>query len=341
MPRQARIDFPGLTHHVIFRGIERRRIFIRRTDYLEFLRRLRDAKGDATIFAWALMPNHVHLLIRTAQKRLPKIMSQILTGYALYFNRKYRRAGHLFQNRYKSIVCDYDAYLVRLVRYIHLNPLKAGLAKNLRELADYPWCGHGAILGKSENRWQEVDEVLSFYADSREKARTAYLLDMQAGAGKEEDMEGGGLIRSSGGMSQAMKNQRCGCPQAYDSRILADGDFVIRVLSHSASTKPSPMRGGHSQEWISSICAYFGIVKGDLSSKLRHARLSKAREACAYVAIAKFGMGHGDVAKLFNQSTSAVSQAYVRALGWISNLSAHKLLNNLTNVPLIFLINLP
>jgi len=175
MPRQARIDHAGLLHHVIIRGIERRKIFRDRTDYSQFLKRIGKAKGDSQILAWALMPNHGHFLLRTGIERLSKIMRRLLTGYAVYFNKRHQRVGHLFHNRYKSIVCDEDAYLKTLARYIHLNPLKAGLVQNLSELSRYPWCGHGVVLGKAKNDWQAVDALLEQYDENRQAATRQYL----------------------------------------------------------------------------------------------------------------------------------------------------------------------
>ncbi|MCX5895670.1 MAG: transposase, partial [Proteobacteria bacterium] len=125
MPRQARIDAPGALHHIIIRGIERRAIFQDDQDRDAFLERLgRILIETATpCFAWCLMPNHVHLLLRTGLVPTASIMRRLLTGYAQHFNRRYGRYGHLFQNRYKSVLCEEDPYLLTLVQYIHLNPV--------------------------------------------------------------------------------------------------------------------------------------------------------------------------------------------------------------------------
>ena len=102
-------------------------------------------------YAWALVPNHFHLLLRTGPTSLKKVMGRLMTGYAVTFNKRHKRSGHLFQNRYKSVVCEEDAYLLELVRYIHLNPLRADLVKDLKELDKYAWTGHSAILGCCKN----------------------------------------------------------------------------------------------------------------------------------------------------------------------------------------------
>jgi putative transposase len=141
MPRKARIDAPGALHHVIVRGIERRRIFYDDDDRDNFLDRfgmiLTDIK--TLCFAWALIPNHLHLLLRTGVAPIATVMRRLLTRYAVSFNRRHRRHGQLFQNRYKSILCQEDQYLLELVRYIHLNPLRAGLVSDLKKLDGKAW----------------------------------------------------------------------------------------------------------------------------------------------------------------------------------------------------------
>ncbi|MDW7711537.1 MAG: transposase [Deferrisomatales bacterium] len=146
MPRQARLDLPGLLQHVIVRGIERRRIFFDDEDREDFVGRLSRllVATKTQCFAWALLPNHFHLLLRPTEIPLASFMRRLLTGYAVTFNLRYKRSGHLFQNRYKSIVCDEEEYLLALVRYIGLNPLRVRLVSNLDELDWYPWCGHAA-----------------------------------------------------------------------------------------------------------------------------------------------------------------------------------------------------
>ena len=150
MPRQPRLDAPGTLHHVIGRGISGIKIFGSKIDREDFLERLGDlVSHDAlSVYAWALMSNHFHLLARTGKQFLAASMRKLLTGYAVNFNRRHRRYGHLFQNRYKSIICEDDPYLLELTPYIHLNPLRAGVVKCLEKLRGYPWCGHSVIVGK-------------------------------------------------------------------------------------------------------------------------------------------------------------------------------------------------
>ncbi len=153
MPRQPRLDAPGLLQHVMARGIERRKLFRDDKDRNSFLERLAVIfeETQTQCYAWALIPNHFHLLLRTGPTPLSKVMRRLMTGYAVTFNKKHKRSGHLFQNRYKSVICEEDAYLLELIRYTHLNPLRAKLVQDLKELDKYLWAGHSAILGYRKN----------------------------------------------------------------------------------------------------------------------------------------------------------------------------------------------
>ena len=153
MPRRPRLDAPGLLQHVMARGIERRKIFLDDKDRESFLERFAIIleETQTQCYAWALIPNHFHLLLRTGSTPLSKVMRRLMTGYAVTFNKRHKRSGHLFQNRYKSVVCEEDTYLLELIRYIHLNPLRASLVQNLKELDKYPWTGHSTILGRRKN----------------------------------------------------------------------------------------------------------------------------------------------------------------------------------------------
>ena len=103
--------------------------------------------------------------------RIATLMRRRLTGYAVYFNHRHRRSGQFFQNRYKSIFCQEDAYLTELVRYIHLNPFRAGLVKSLEELNKHLYCGHGVLMGNKKREWQDVDYVLTYFGKQRYSAR--------------------------------------------------------------------------------------------------------------------------------------------------------------------------
>jgi REP element-mobilizing transposase RayT len=204
MPRQARIDAPGAFQHIIFRGIERKVvIFLSAHDCNEFLDRLSNILTDTQTpcYGWVLMRNHVHLLLRTGQVPMATVMGRLLTRYALYFNRKHRRHGHLFQNRYKSILCEEDPYLKELVRYIHLNPFRAKVVRDLKALTTYPYSGHSALMGKKESVWQDTEYVLKLFGDHIKGTRRSYARFVASGVeqGPRADLIGGGLLRSVGG----------------------------------------------------------------------------------------------------------------------------------------------
>ena len=171
MPRKARLDAPGTLHHVIIRGIERRRIVDNKTDRQDFVSRMGEIALDTetSICAWSLMTNHAHILLRSGPAGLSTFMRRLLTGYAISYNLRHSRHGHLFQNRFKSIVCEEDAYFKELVRYIHLNPLRAKLVASLAELERYPWCGHSVLLGKINNDWQDSDYVLKWFGGNQKE----------------------------------------------------------------------------------------------------------------------------------------------------------------------------
>ncbi len=246
MPRQSRIDAPGALHHIINRGIEKKKIFKDDKDYQEFIRRLSELiKSTGTVcYAWSLMPNHFHLLLQTGRVPISKIMMRLLTGYAISFNHKYKRSGHLFQNRYKSILCQQDVYLKELVRYIHLNPLRANIVKSIKQLDRYPYTGQSALKGHLDCDWQETDFVLSLFADSQSLARRRYGQFVKEGCnqGKIGELTGGGLIRSYGGWKNVREIRRSDTFLKSDERILGESEFVEQVLNDALEVEKQQNR---------------------------------------------------------------------------------------------------
>ena len=230
MPRRARLDASGLLHHVIIRGIERKPIFEEDRDKEDFIKRCGILLPETmtACYAWSILSNHVHMLLRTGTVPLSTVMSRLLTGYAAAYNLRHNRSGHLFQNRYKSIVCQEDAYFKELVRYIHLNPIRANLT-DFNGLELFPWSGHSAILGKKERIWQDRQYVLSIFG-----SQTLYLEFVRAGIdqGQRDDLTGGGLVRSRGGWTEVRKSKKDGLMKG-DDRILGDTSFVAAILSRA------------------------------------------------------------------------------------------------------------
>ena len=177
MPRRGRLHIPGGCYHVLGRGLEQRYIFEDSADKRDFLSRFGKnlQQNNAQCLAWAIMSNHYHFLIRAGVRPLGKLMAPVLGGFAGSYNRRHRRSGYVFQNRFTSILCDEDSYLLELIRYIHLNPLRAKMIDNLSELGRYPWTGHAGVLGKHGKKWHFVDEVLLHFGNSRSQAREKYL----------------------------------------------------------------------------------------------------------------------------------------------------------------------
>jgi len=187
MPRQARIDVPGQYYHVISRGIERREIFSQDEDYADFLERFEAwlKRCGAKCLAWCLMPNHFHFLLLRGERPLSELMHHVMTGYAVNYNLRRNRCGHLFQNRYKAILCSSEEYFLEAAPYIHLNPLKAGLVKDLRDLENYPWCGHRALVTGDTDGILCAAGLLEHYGGG-ETALARYIAAMEVKAAELE-----------------------------------------------------------------------------------------------------------------------------------------------------------
>lgn len=188
MARKPRVEYAGAFYHVICRGNQRQAIFRSDADrkhYLERLEQYRERYGFK-VYAYVLMGNHVHLLIETGRVPLSRIMQGLQLRYTGYFNKKYHKVGHLFQGRYKAILCDRDAYLLELVRYLHLNPQRM---RSPMDAGNYRWSSHGAYLGKDNLVRVETAAVLGEFAKSVGKARRGYLKFMAEGkaAGHQPD----------------------------------------------------------------------------------------------------------------------------------------------------------
>jgi hypothetical protein len=185
------------------------------------------------------MDNHVHLLFRSGQQGISAVMRKLLTWYAQYFNRKHRRTGHLFENRYKSILCDEDNSLLALVRYIHLNPIRAKIIQTMNELDKYPWSGHRAIIGQAKYSWMDIPTVLTQFGGTKRKAIKEYRQFMLEGMdqGHDPQFSGGGLVRSLGGWSNVLSMRRKDQQEETDERILGSGDFVHQIIKDAEPSR--------------------------------------------------------------------------------------------------------
>lgn len=315
MPRQARIDLPGYLYHLIVRGVERRSIFRTDGDRADFLSRLRDGlqRTASVCLTWALMTNHFHLLILAGPEGLSALMHPLLTGYVGGFNRRHRRVGHLVQNRFKAILCQSDAYLRELIRYIVLNPVRAGMIQTPQALANYPWTGHAAILGRMAAPWQATDEVLRHFGREEGPARAAYESYVIEGWNQKHraDLEGGGLIRSLGGMTEALKAKARGDHQTSDSRILGDGQFVeaiLRQVDKRQTDRHAAVRSDVTLEMLQQrAAAWKSIDPMALLRRDRRHSVSQARALWVYAATEILQVRSSMFEKLLAKSSGAIS----------------------------------
>jgi REP element-mobilizing transposase RayT len=316
MPRQPRLDAPGTLHHVMGRGIERTKIFQNKTDGDDFLNRLAELcqSGYLIIYAWVLMDNHFHLLVRTGNQSISTGMRKLLTGYVVNFNRRHKRYGHLFQNRYKSIICEDDPYLLELTRYIHLNPLRGGIVKSLRVLGNYPWSGHAVVMGKMKREWQDTDAVLAYFGRRRREAIKRYEEFIKKGVaqGRRDDLMGGGLARSSGGWSQVLSLRSKEDKVACDERVLGSSEFVQSILSEAGEKEKDNLRLSLKKHDLSSIAKRIGTGEGieeaGLRSGNRRKELVRSRKIFCQLAVKKLGYSGAEVARYLGVTTSAVNR---------------------------------
>lgn len=317
MPREARLDAPGTLHHVMIRGLEGKEIFYDDEDRENFLFRvgqLVKRTGDR-ILAWSLMSNHAHLLLFSGPAGLSTVMRRLLTGYAVWFNRKHRRIGHLFQNRYKSIVCEEERYLLELVRYIHLNPLRALSVKDLMELDNYRWTGHSVLVGKNRNDWQEKEYVLSQFGKKEKGAIRAYRKFMEEGInlGRRPELVGGGLIRSLGGWSRVLSVRAKGEKEEYDSRILGSGDFVRGIMQEADENLSRQLKYRREKTSVEGIirkmCKEAGIKEEELRGRGQRRRVSEARAKIALFLCREMGLSMAEIARNLGVGTSAIAMA--------------------------------
>ena len=319
MPRQPRLDAPGTLHHVMGRGMERTKIFPTDTDRTDFAERLAALcqQGHLVVYAWALMPNHFHLLVRTGARPLFQSMKQLLTGYVVNFNRRHKRYGHLFQNRYKSIVVEEDPYLLELTRYIHLNPLRGGLVPGLRALRTYPWTGHAALLGRGDRAWQETATVLAAFGQKRRRAIQRYEEFIREGIalGRRPELVGGGLIRSLGGWAQVLALRRKDSQVASDARILGSGEFVEALLADAARQEKETLRLPRKVIALPTLARHLtakeGVAEEELRSGRRTREVVKARRLLCQLAVQGMGYSGAAVARFLGVTTSAVNRLAV------------------------------
>ena len=321
MPRTARLDAPGVLHHVMIRGIERRKIFRNDKDREDFIERLETLcpATEISCYAWTFMSNHAHFLFRTGTTPLSRLMRRLLTGYVIGFNHRHKRRGQLFQNRYKSIICQEDFYLKELVRYIHLNPIRAGIINRLDELKSYDYCGHSSLMGKKKRKWQDNDYVLSYFGKRESQARKGYESYVNKGLqqGRRRELTGGGLIRSLGGWTEVKRGSLKGRDHVMsDERILGDSDFVDSIISQSEEQyerRYELKRQGFDLDRIAArVAEVLNMDQDEILSKGRQRRKVKARSLLCFWAARELGMSLTALARKLEMGISGVGFAVER-----------------------------
>jgi len=321
MPRKARLDAPGTLHHIIVRGIERRRIVDDDLDRQDFVSRVGKVavESETSIYAWALMTNHAHLLLRSGPAGLSHYMRRVLSGYAISYNRRHRRHGHLFQNRYNSTICEEDPYFKELVRYIHLNPLRVGLVETLAGLDMYRYCGHSVLMGRLRNDWQDRDYVLEWFGTKEAEAQKAYRQFVKKGIdqGRRPDLVGGGLIRSQGGWSAVKTRRRLGMREKSDERILGSGDFVQRLMEQSDPTRKdqfSPQqRSRLAASVVEKLCKKENVSVNELKSGSRRQKVLMVRRDLAKELVERCGLSLTETGRRLGVSASAIAKSLSRS----------------------------
>ncbi len=245
-------------------------------------------------------------------------MRRLLTGYAVSYNRRHRRSGHLFQNRFKSILCQEDLYLKELVAYIHLNSLRAGIVADLKKLAKYPYGGHSVLMGEQKRDFQDTDYVLRLFGDKAADARRGYLqyVRKRVDLGRRPDLVGGGLLRSSGGWGVLKAMSKARIHLKGDERILGESDFVKEVLAGQKERFERrywlKAQGYNIDRVVEKAAEIFEMEPAEVRKPGNQPKRVKARSLACYWAVRELGMSGTSVSKLLGIGQPAVSRAVVR-----------------------------
>jgi len=289
MARKPRIHFPGALYHIIARGNRRQGIFLNKKDLQRFLTYLSACKNrfPFRLYAYALLRNHLHLLIEVEETPLSKIMQSLLFAYASYFNRRVGEVGHLFQGRYKAILCDKDGYLLELVRYIHLNPVRAKIVKKPE---DYAWTGHLSYLGRVTQDLIDEGFVLDQFSENRSLARRKYHEFVREGISSGHDER---------------------YYEVKEQRYLGGEDFVDRV--EKERREPDGWVYDVELEAIShEVSRTMGITEGKMHSSTRDREGVRGRSVVAYLARKRAGYRVKEIADYFKRSAVTIGEGIIK-----------------------------
>jgi putative transposase len=249
---------------------------------------------------------------------LATLMRRVLTGYAVCFNRRHSRHGHLFQNRYKSFLCHEDRYLQELVRYIRLNPVQARVVADLRKLEEYQYSGHGVLPGKQHKDWQDDGYILKMFGRGVGQARRRYRGYVQEGLprGRRPDLVGGGLLRSIERWKGLKALGDAGKRVKGDERILADSDFVASALE--AAQEQMERRylykaRGYGFEWlVSRLGELLDMTQEEILRPGKYPGAVMARSVLCYLGKSELGVSTVELAKHLGLSQPTVTQSVER-----------------------------
>lgn len=290
MARKPRIHENGGVYHVMLRGNGGQDIFFDDDDRRHFYLLLQQgiARYGHRIHGFCLMSNHVHLAIQVGEEPLAKIMQNLSFRYTRWINQKQNRIGHLFQGRYKAIMVDRDAYLLELVRYIHLNPVRAKL---VRQPQNYPWSGHRAYLRQEALAWLTTDWVLGQFSSRIAASRKRYETFLQEG-------------RSEG------RRDEFHCGGDNDQRVLGDDGFAERVLNISCA----PAKHITLEKLIKFVCHEYRLAESDLAAAGRERLTSEARCIIGWLAQMSGRITLTEVGERFGRDVTTLSRG-VQKLG--------------------------
>lgn len=233
--------------------------------------------------AWAFMPNHFHLLFHSIDGNLPVFMRCVMSGYAMYFNRKHNRVGHLFQNRYKSSVVESDAYLVELIRYIHLNPVRSGLVPSVAQLADYRWTGHYAIVRTADLPWKDIPHVQSCFVNGPGEDEVSRYVEFL-----EDGLKKGLMVQFPDGRGRGEEEDGASCPSRAASSL-------------------GPSRENSFDKAARAICMEYGIPFTRLRDDRRSRDLTRARRKILSVCVFRLGMSMRSVSSMLGITRAGAS----------------------------------
>lgn len=303
MPNTERWDAPGTLHHVFVRGLDRTPILpgtVENAKFFTFVARSFGRFG-AQCIAIATVINHFHLAVLSGLVHLSRVMHHIDTSLAMYLNRLHERPGYVFQGRFGSTIVDNEFYLREIVRYVHLNPVRAGII-DFDFLAHYPWTGHAALLGNRELPFLSADYVLRHFGENKSEAQRELVAFMERGVGLRspiEDAEEVGIERRDAGPV-----------------ILGSEEFVRSTRDRIGAFVPET--NVTFEELVAFVCTYRQIDPSDLMDRRKTRHVTDARAEVIYLAVTELALTHAEIAERLSISRTAVTLAYPRGhLSWM------------------------